>query len=241
MVDNTLTLDLVRILGTRASPHEVGCDLSLIELTHFSKLPANWGRSGEERILVTGRCGRGEDYMFYKPHVQRAIGYDEAYHLFRAPRERLPVGHPTGWDFHAIAAIERECDGETAVGRGIHDVVMYWGNEVEVDEVVGVGEAVVFECAEDRAQGESGSSAAGDGVDGGSASQVPRGPRANIGFSASTSPSLSRSRGRSDDNDFTLMFTRMFVAEVVREDIPRSVIEGRCDQLGGYMRGRLDR
>lgn len=106
MITNILILDLVRILGTRANVDELRWLLRVIETTNFSKLPASWLRRGEGRSLAPGRRCRGADYMFYNLHVERAIGYDEAY-LLSAPRARLPVSHSTVWHFHALGVFER--------------------------------------------------------------------------------------------------------------------------------------
>lgn len=70
---------------------------------------------------------------------------------------------------------------------------------------------------------------------------VPTGPRSNIGISPAGSPQSSRGRGSESGNDFRLMFTRMFVSEIVGEEAPDDALNGSYDQLVGYVRGRLDR
>ena len=107
MIANIRALDLPRVLGSRANADELERLLRVIERTDFSKLPNNWSRRGEGRSLAPGRRGAGADYLFYNPHNERAISYEDAYYLFRAPRARMPVGHPVGWDYEALALFER--------------------------------------------------------------------------------------------------------------------------------------
>lgn len=81
-------------------------------------MPTSWSSRGEGRSLAPGRRDRGADYLFSNPHNERTISHDEAWDLVRAPRPRLPNGHPVGWDYGAIDFFVRELTERLVWVRG---------------------------------------------------------------------------------------------------------------------------
>lgn len=67
-------------------------------------------------FLTVGRRGRSVDYLFVSPFNERPVSYEEALHLIRAPRARLPTDHPVGYEYESLVTFERELHGEVSVG-----------------------------------------------------------------------------------------------------------------------------
>lgn len=111
MMRNNLRLELVRVLESSANYGELELLVGVIKGTDFSALPDDWSRQGKGRSLAPGRLGRGADYMFYNPHIERALTENEAWHMVRPPSALLTAGHPVGWDFESLAQFERALDG----------------------------------------------------------------------------------------------------------------------------------
>lgn len=118
-------LDLVRVSGLVANANELECLLRVIDRTKVETLIDNWARRGDGRSLAPGRRRLGADYLFCNPHKERVMSTDDAWYFVRAPRARLPAGHPVGWDYEALA-FERAIDGEVGVGTGMHGQVFGW-------------------------------------------------------------------------------------------------------------------
>lgn len=68
-------------------------------------------------------------YHFYKPHNERAISADDAWHPIRTPHALLPAVHPVGCDFKSLETYESELYGE-GVWHGMHDQQIGWKDDV---------------------------------------------------------------------------------------------------------------
>lgn len=133
MIRYIRALDLVRVLGSRENTDELERLPRVIERTIFSVLRDSLSHRGEGCSLARGQRGRGADYLFCKPHNERWMSYDEAWHLVRALRARLPTGHSVGLDYEAMDLFERELDGDVVVGSWMHDQVIGWDDEFPTD------------------------------------------------------------------------------------------------------------
>lgn len=89
--------------------------LRVIERTNFGLLPDDWPRRVEVRSLRPVRCVRGGDYLFYNPHKERALTYNDDWDLVRAKRASSPTEHLVLWNFSALVLFESELDGEIGV------------------------------------------------------------------------------------------------------------------------------
>lgn len=134
MIRNISRLDLFHFLRPRASPEELDRLLCLIESTNFAWLPNNWSPWGEVRSLLPGRDGRSSHYLFYNPHNERSLRYNEAWNLVCASRARLQTGHPVASDFKELALFDLELAGKVGVGSGMYNQVIEWDDEVPVDD-----------------------------------------------------------------------------------------------------------